>query len=106
MTDSLRCLQLVEPARPLFLDVAESIEQRKIVIVRALPGLVILRSPQAPVVRRSRIGKQRYGIIGPNAGILHLGPPALDDDIIVLRHLDQVGLYERDVSLGGDEPIG
>src|ERR1700758_2592251 len=67
----VRSFELTQRQGASVLDVAELVEQREIMRMRTLPGDVIGLAPELPVVRRSRIGIERHGIIGPYAIILH-----------------------------------
>ena len=101
-----RALELGERSRPVVLNVAEVVELAQIVPVRPFPGLIIRGAPQLAVVRRAGIGEQGHGVVGPDPIGPHLFAPALDREGIVGGRLDQVGLHERYVLLGEDQPLG
>ena len=59
--------ELHQRQRTLFLNIAELVEAAQVVVVRALPGAIVGRAPAARVVGRAGIGKQRHGLVGPDA---------------------------------------
>src|SRR5436190_19065248 len=98
-------LEFPKAPRPVVLDIAEGGELGDIVLMGTLPGLVVGKSPQFPVIGRARIRKERDRIVGPDPGITHLRTPALHPVILVLRHLDQIGLHKGNVPFGLNESV-
>src|SRR5207248_324615 len=99
-------LELVQRTWPFLLDLAELVELREVVGVRALPGAVVDRSPQETVLRRARVRKQRHRIVAPYAVRLQMGAPARHLVVVVEVGRDQVPLDECDMSLRKDETLG
>ena len=91
---------------PLLLDVAERVEGLEIALMRPLPGRLVGRAEPRVVVGRAGIGEQRHGIVGPDTLAAQAIAPVVEQVLIVVRDLEQVGLDERHVAFGEDQAIG
>src|SRR5689334_14047641 len=98
-------LELGKRSRLFVLDIAERGEDGEIVRVRTLPRLVVAGAEAEGILRRSRIRKQRNGIVRPNAGLVQTLPPGLDVLSSIARRVEEVRLDERYAALRVHEAL-
>src|SRR5689334_18014498 len=81
-------LELHERNWIALLDIAEFREAGKVIFMSPFPRAIVRLPPEPGVVRRPRVRKQRYRLIGPHAAIHDVLPEFPHGLRIVVLHLD------------------
>ena len=78
----------------------------EVALMRPLPRPLVGRAEARVVVGRAGIGEQRHRVVGPDALAAQAIAPGVEQVLIVVRDLEQVGLDEGHVALGEDQALG